>query len=549
MRAVLYAAKSTEDVHGSMPTQLDDCRALAQRQGWTIVGEFSDEAFSAWHGNRGPGLEQAKARAVNAATEHGRAILVAQDADRFARGAGDAPGAADHLGEVYFAMKRQRVELWTVRSGHLDLLRATIEGERSSGESDRKSQAVRAGLRRRKQRGRPIGAIPLGYRVHTTVAADSSVLTERIRDEAGAAIIERIFELGSAGHCPGDIARILNAAGLRTKRGKTWCARAVRTVVENDKYTGHGGYPRLVSDDAWQAANDSIMRMDPSAVQRRKGGRPQTEAYALKGVAFCARCGSPLFTRRYAAGRAYLCGAVRQARGTCDAVRIPAELAEGHVLTHLRVFVESVEGWLLEQVRARSREQQAREASIDDLRAAVAALDGKRERHMREYDRMLDERPDLAPLALEAVQRIDRERAAAEQAVVEAEAVAAEWSGPPDMDAALDFYAELVDAVQGKMKSAGSVEALNGMLSEVVAGIWLEVEPERERMLASFEMRVPRETMLPWGEPILPELRPLRESLPPVHTEQQTFINEQVCQSVAIPPMAVPLSSQEPIRV
>ena len=28
MKAVLYASKSTEDVHGSIDTQLEDCRAL-----------------------------------------------------------------------------------------------------------------------------------------------------------------------------------------------------------------------------------------------------------------------------------------------------------------------------------------------------------------------------------------------------------------------------------------------------------------------------------------------------------------------------------------
>ncbi len=32
--AVIYAAKSTEDKHGSIPTQLEDCRALAERHGW-----------------------------------------------------------------------------------------------------------------------------------------------------------------------------------------------------------------------------------------------------------------------------------------------------------------------------------------------------------------------------------------------------------------------------------------------------------------------------------------------------------------------------------
>lgn len=32
---VVYASKSTEDVHGSTPTQLQDGHALAQREGWT----------------------------------------------------------------------------------------------------------------------------------------------------------------------------------------------------------------------------------------------------------------------------------------------------------------------------------------------------------------------------------------------------------------------------------------------------------------------------------------------------------------------------------
>ncbi len=35
--AVIYAAKSTEDKHGSIPTQIEDCRALAAREGWEVV--------------------------------------------------------------------------------------------------------------------------------------------------------------------------------------------------------------------------------------------------------------------------------------------------------------------------------------------------------------------------------------------------------------------------------------------------------------------------------------------------------------------------------
>src|SRR4029077_16151196 len=136
---------------------------MAGREGWEIVGEYRDEAFSAYHGNRGPGLEQAKQAAVAASAQHGQCILVAQDSDRFARGAGDAPGAADHLGELFFAMRRQGVELWSVRSGKLDSIRAVLEGERAHDETERKAESVSKGIQRVKAKGKAWGPIPTGY--------------------------------------------------------------------------------------------------------------------------------------------------------------------------------------------------------------------------------------------------------------------------------------------------------------------------------------------------------------------------------------------------
>ena len=59
--AIIYAAKSTEDKHGSIPTQIEDCQALAEREGFEVrpEWEFQDENKSAYHGSRGPGLEAA----------------------------------------------------------------------------------------------------------------------------------------------------------------------------------------------------------------------------------------------------------------------------------------------------------------------------------------------------------------------------------------------------------------------------------------------------------------------------------------------------------
>jgi Resolvase, N terminal domain len=60
--AVIYAAKSTEDTHGSIRDQFVDCRKLAAVRGFDVDGrEHEDEAKSAYHGDRGPGLAAAMA--------------------------------------------------------------------------------------------------------------------------------------------------------------------------------------------------------------------------------------------------------------------------------------------------------------------------------------------------------------------------------------------------------------------------------------------------------------------------------------------------------
>jgi len=90
---VIYGAKSTTDKHASIPEQITEAMAMAAEQGWTVVGTFSDEGFSAYSGNRGPGLEAAKRRAAEAAAENRTtAMLLAQAHDRFARGPVTVPG-------------------------------------------------------------------------------------------------------------------------------------------------------------------------------------------------------------------------------------------------------------------------------------------------------------------------------------------------------------------------------------------------------------------------------------------------------------------------
>lgn len=138
--AVLYAAKSTEDNRGSIPDQLARARAMAAERGWRVAGEFADEGFSAYWRNRGPGLERAKATVVELAAQHGECLLVALHSDRIARGAGDAPGAAEHLVEVVAFLRRHGVRLRTVEDDlsadeRIGLLMAAVQGQRNTEDS------------------------------------------------------------------------------------------------------------------------------------------------------------------------------------------------------------------------------------------------------------------------------------------------------------------------------------------------------------------------------------------------------------------------------
>ena len=224
--AVLYAAKSTQDRRGSIPDQLNEARELAEREGWQVAGEFSDEGFSAFSGNRGPGLEAAKRAAAEAAAEHGETcMLVAWRSDRFARGAGDEPGAADSLVEIWHEMRRQNVHLRTVRNDcamHDPVLLA-VEAKRIYEESKQKSADVKKGHQRRREAGKHHGG-PRPFGVEYRNGG-------RVPNEAEAPHVQRIFREYVAGYAQQVVSRNLNDDGVATAKGGRWYQGTVRAIL------------------------------------------------------------------------------------------------------------------------------------------------------------------------------------------------------------------------------------------------------------------------------------------------------------------------------
>src|SRR4051794_10893037 len=564
---VIYAAKSTDDVRGSIPTQLADCRTAIEREGnRQVVGEQADEAASAFRGNRGPGLAAAKAAARRAA-KGGAAELWVQHSDRLARGDGLA---ADHLAEVFFELRRAGVALRSVQDDSTftnPMLVAAI-GERNREDSSRKSAATRAGKRRRWQSGKAVGGpVHDGYALvpeldnagQPLTERDGRIVFRRAIDPHRAPLIKRIFDQLEAGQTFGDIARTFNAEGHKTRRGKDWTTRRIRETVLNPYYAGwitaygerlRGDHEPLIDPERWERIVTGLRRMDPVAVQRRRGGRRPAEEYLLRRIGFCGQCGQSLYARRMAAGRTYICAAVRESRGTCNASPIPADVAEAQVLARLQTFVGDIEDWIAGRAADADHERELFARAIQDQRAKLARIQRRAERARAQHDRLLDDADEeLAAAALRELSRIDAERDDHTRSLAQAEQRLAEWRAP-DLDAALDYYTELRDAIAGKVQQAQSVHDLNGTLRTVLEGVWLHIVDDDELgevLIAQFVLRraehadrppdISLATRVEHWRRLLDEGKPII----PADDDPGTSV-ESTAAGVEIPPASVPLN-------
>lgn len=294
--AIIYAAKSTEDKHGSIPTQIEDCRAMAEREGWNVVGEFQDEGFSAYKRSRGPGLATAREKAAEAAP----AVLVVQHSDRLARGAGDAPGAAEHLAEIMFWAQRHDVALRSVQDDDslTSPLLAFVMGERNMEDSRRKSAAVKSGMKRRAERGQHNGGPrPYGYRWEGPKGE-----RQLVPYEPEAVIVRRIFKEYVEGRSQQSIQRGLNEEGVTTARGGQWhqgtIGKLLTTPIPKGCVTLNGSeypgeHPAIVPAEVWDQA--ALLREAAARSKGKgRGRRPKANHLFIRGHLRCGECGESM---------------------------------------------------------------------------------------------------------------------------------------------------------------------------------------------------------------------------------------------------------------
>jgi hypothetical protein len=181
-----------------------------------FIAEYKDEAVSAYHRNRGPGLVDATPHAEDLAVEHGIAELWAQHSDRIARGDGKA---AQHTVEVALWALKHDIRVRTLQDPETfrDLLYAVVTGQRNNEDSRRKGAASQGGMRRAAARGEYIGHLPDGYLLHTWLDEHDALRKRMVLDPERQPLLELIFRLALRGRSPGQIAARVNNAGWQTK--------------------------------------------------------------------------------------------------------------------------------------------------------------------------------------------------------------------------------------------------------------------------------------------------------------------------------------------
>ena len=329
--AVAYLAKSSVDEHDSIGGQQTAIDERASGLGREVVDRYSEIA-SGYRSDRGPKLDAAIAHAIALAEEHGEAELWVWHSSRLARGSGRKDEARSIV-EVLAYLRRRGVTGRSVQDD--DFIRNPMlwgfASEQANKYSEDMSGWTKAGKRRRFESGDSTGRVHDGYRLVPRLDANGEPVVhsktrvavyDRVPDPERAPIIVRIFALFDDGSGPGDIARTLNAEGLRTRNGKHWTARRIRSTVADVYYAGwvgtgggrdkphterhEGNHEAIVDRALFERVQSKIKRMDRTAVEARKGGRRPGDDYLLRKVATCGHCGAAIYTRRFAAGRFYL---------------------------------------------------------------------------------------------------------------------------------------------------------------------------------------------------------------------------------------------------
>lgn len=391
--AVTYVRMSSDKQDASPQQQRDELTKLAERGGYHVVTEYTDEAISGDRTDRRRGFQ----RMIADATAGKFKAILCWDQDRF--------GRFDSVEAGYWIhpLRQAGVKLVTVAQGEVDW--NTFAGRLIYNVQQEGKHAYLRDLSRNMLRGRIAAAkrgewlapAPIGYRIENKRLV--------LGDPKDIATVKRIYAEYLGGRSLRAIAVGLNTDGSKTPRGNLWNGTSVRKTLTNPAYVGRyvwgdeqvGKYhcvqngeispavPRSRGGDAFVIENNhpaiieaiTFDQAQRRLVKRRTATTPHQDGggFVFTGLCRCGKCNNPMYGATDSGVVRYRCHNASE-RGVCDLnATNQAELLD-YVLTAIeKQFSDPMK---LERMRAILTSQARRKTApvaVEDLRRQLAKLD------------------------------------------------------------------------------------------------------------------------------------------------------------------------------
>jgi site-specific DNA recombinase len=345
VRCAVYTRKSSEEgldmEFNSLDAQREACEAYIASQkpeGWTLVPDRYDDG-----GVSGGTLERPALKRLLADIERGQVdIVVVYKIDRLSRSLMDFA----KLVEVFDRRNVTFVSVTQSFNTTTSMGRLTLNVLLSFAQFEREviGERIRDKFAASRKKGMWMGGfVPLGYRVENRKLVINTKEAATVR-----MIFERFLKVGSATM----VARVLNAEGVTTRRGKPIDKGFLYKLLNNRVYIGiavHKGtaYPgeheAIISLNLWTRVH-GILRESPRVRARHTR---TTEPALLKGLIFGPNGGamSPTYTRK--GGRLYRYyvsqSVLKLGPETCPIWRVAAAEIETAVVDQLRGMLRAPE--------------------------------------------------------------------------------------------------------------------------------------------------------------------------------------------------------------
>ncbi|MCQ4119848.1 recombinase family protein [Rhodococcus tibetensis] len=303
-RAVVYTRISAdrEGAGLGVERQRQDCEALAEMLGWTIVETFADNDISAYSGKPRPGY-----LAMLDTLEAGNAdAVLAWHADRLHRSPAELEGFID-------LCDRKGVVVRTVQAGEIDLstpsgkMTARIVGAVARHEIDHARQRMVAAHAQSAKNGGAHGRVPYGYRA----VREGAKVIARVPDEETAPVVREIARRVMAGESLYSIAADLTERKISTPgSSEAWRASIMKQMMVRPTYAGMRSHHGVVTQGSWEpliSPEDHAVIVSLLNDPKRKTHRGVEPKYLLSGIAKCGVCGDPVWRLKSNGHSAYAC--------------------------------------------------------------------------------------------------------------------------------------------------------------------------------------------------------------------------------------------------